>query len=153
MLEDCEISDSDAIKDKGKASLECMKGKRYPKASFQKHFLPRLKLAYTRHGGEAICCRGVSRPAAQRLTGKKEGQVNPDSYNGQGAWRPWSFFLTEEEDDEDLLTNEDAMSQDEEEQQLWPDMCSPCRPFFKYHGPGPDPWSPGAMGDLPRGCC
>lgn len=85
LLEDCEISDSDAIKDKGKASLECMKGKRYPKASFQKHFLPRLKLAYTRHGGEAICCRGVSRPATQRLTGKKEGQVNPDSYNGQGA--------------------------------------------------------------------
>ena len=38
LLEDCEISDSDAIKDKGKASLECMK--RHPKASFQKHFLP-----------------------------------------------------------------------------------------------------------------
>lgn len=82
LLEDFEISDSNAInaiKDKGKASLECMKGKRYPKASFQKHFLPRLKLAYTRHGGEAICCRGVSRPATQRLTGKKEGQVNLDS--------------------------------------------------------------------------
>ena len=27
LLEDCEISDSDAIKDKEKASLECMKGK------------------------------------------------------------------------------------------------------------------------------
>lgn len=79
LLEDFEISDSNAIKDKGKASLECMKGKRYPKASFQKHFLPRLKLAYTRHGGEAICCRGVSRPATQRLTEKKEGQVNLDS--------------------------------------------------------------------------
>lgn len=37
------------------------------------------------------------------------------------------------------------MSQDKEEQQLWPDMCSPCRPFFKYHGPGPDQGSPGAM--------
>ncbi|KAJ8746855.1 hypothetical protein K2173_012906 (mitochondrion) [Erythroxylum novogranatense] len=46
--------------------------------------LPRLKLAYTRHGEEAICCRGVSRPATQRLTGKKEGQVHLDSYNGQG---------------------------------------------------------------------
>jgi len=91
-----------------------MKEKRYPKASFQKHFLPRLKLAYTRHGEEAICCRGVSRPATQRLTGKKEGQVHLDSYNGQGAWRPWSFSLTED-DDEDLLTDEDAMSQDEEE--------------------------------------
>lgn len=98
LLEDCEISDSDAIKDKEKASLECMKGKTEG-ASFQKHFLPRLKLAYTRHGGEAIYCRGVSRPATQRLTGKKEGQVNHDSYNGQGAWRPWSFSLTEEDDD------------------------------------------------------
>lgn len=76
--------------------------------------LPRLKLAYTRHGEEAICCRGVSRPATQRLTGKKEGQVHLDSYNGQGAWRPRSFSLTED-DDEDLLTDEDAMSQDEEE--------------------------------------
>jgi hypothetical protein len=28
LLEDCEISDSDAIKDKGKPSLECMKGGR-----------------------------------------------------------------------------------------------------------------------------
>lgn len=54
------------------------------------------------------------RPATRRLTGKKEGQVHLDSYNGQGAWRPWSFSLTED-DDEDLLTDEDAMSQDEEE--------------------------------------
>lgn len=30
LLEDFEISDSNAIKDKGKASLECMKGKRDP---------------------------------------------------------------------------------------------------------------------------
>lgn len=44
----------------------------------------------------------------------KEGEVHLDSYNGQGAWRPWSFSLTED-DDEDLLTDEDAMSQDEEE--------------------------------------
>lgn len=57
------------------------------------------------------------------------------------------FSLTEEDDhdEEDLLTDEDAMSQDKEEEQLWPDMCSPCRPFFKYHGPGPDQGSPGAM--------
>lgn len=47
---------------------------------------------------------------------REEGEVHLDSYNGQGAWRPWSFSLTE--DDEDLLTDEDAMSQDEEEQQL-----------------------------------
>lgn len=53
LLEDFEISDSNAIKDKGKASLECMKGKTY----FQKHFLPRHLLAYTRYGGEAICCK------------------------------------------------------------------------------------------------
>jgi len=26
-----------------------------------------------------------------------------------------------------------------------PGMCSPRRPFFKYHGPGPDHRSPGAM--------
>jgi hypothetical protein len=62
---------------------------------------------------------------------------------GHGGRGP--FSLTEEDDDEDLLTDEDAMSQDKEEQQLWPDMCSPCRPFFKYHGPRPDQGSPGAM--------
>ncbi|KAK2350531.1 RNA polymerase beta' subunit [Trifolium repens] len=62
--------------------------------------------------------------ATQRLTGKKEGEVHLDSYNGQGAWRPWSFSLTED-DDEDLLNDEDAMSQDEEEvlSSSWSGSC------------------------------
>lgn len=64
---------------------------------------------------------------------------------GHGGRGPFSLTEEDDDDDEDLLTDEDAMSQDKEEQQLWPDMCSPCRPFFKYHGPGPDQGSPGAM--------
>lgn len=84
--------------------LECMKGK--PKASFQKHFLPHLTLAYTCHGAErpyvAEVCRSLLRSGSQ---GSKRGKLTLIARMDRGHGGRGPISLTEEDDD-NLLTDE-----------------------------------------------